>query len=490
MVSSTTQSLLSLIGWAIIPDVLTSNLLRIVHNFLQARTSFPIPQKGTLAYRNHYSNTFALVVLSYLTYTLIQSIRSMPPNFYQLLGVPPTVDEAGLKLAFRQFAKYNHPDRPEVGPAGEELFMLVRDAFEALKNPTVRFAYDRFGPAVLSWKTCSTAGDYLYHGLIQAMVYHIVVGAALLFWSAIGQPSPVSFWRYTLYASLFIAEMALILSPSLYSLSPSLTSLPSSSSFSSNSSSNLFSLLTPTLTPKTLLHTLLPSSYITYQHINLLHQLFLFLSVSLTRVAPHLFPADNNDPRLDIVLLDRINALSALADREASIMVHTTLHTISDSTPEDSSRPTLARMYPSKPPPPTTLVTLAQSIESLIIEANLKKEEVGPLRAACEAALKRMREGGGRGSGSGHVGKEDVKQTPKPFWGGPDAGGDGSGGSVELELDLDLGVVDAVGVHGAGGGVETSMMMESFEDVKSEETEDYPALPSPSPTPPVHADVD
>ena len=67
----------------------------------------------------------------------------MQPNFYQILGVSPDVDETGLKLAFRAFAKRNHPDRPEVGKGGEVLFMAVRDAFEALKDPAVRFAYDR-----------------------------------------------------------------------------------------------------------------------------------------------------------------------------------------------------------------------------------------------------------------------------------------------------------------------------------------------------------
>jgi DnaJ-class molecular chaperone len=71
----------------------------------------------------------------------------MPPNFYQILGVGQGgqgVDEAGLKVAFRAFAKRNHPDRPEVGRGGEELFIEVRDAFEALKDPVVRFAYDRW----------------------------------------------------------------------------------------------------------------------------------------------------------------------------------------------------------------------------------------------------------------------------------------------------------------------------------------------------------
>lgn len=65
----------------------------------------------------------------------------MLPNYYEILGVAPAADENALKLAFRQFAKRYHPDR--VGPQGEALFIRVRDAFEALKNPTVRFAYDR-----------------------------------------------------------------------------------------------------------------------------------------------------------------------------------------------------------------------------------------------------------------------------------------------------------------------------------------------------------
>lgn len=65
----------------------------------------------------------------------------MAPSFYEILGVAPNVDENGLKLAFRAFAKKNHPDK--VGAEGVDLFMQVRDAFEALKDPVVRFAYDR-----------------------------------------------------------------------------------------------------------------------------------------------------------------------------------------------------------------------------------------------------------------------------------------------------------------------------------------------------------
>lgn len=67
----------------------------------------------------------------------------MSPNLYETLGVYPTADDTALKTAFRQFAKKNHPDR--VGPQGESLFMEVRDAYDALKNPITRFAYDRSG---------------------------------------------------------------------------------------------------------------------------------------------------------------------------------------------------------------------------------------------------------------------------------------------------------------------------------------------------------
>lgn len=80
-------------------------------------------------------------MLCYLIYNFIDASSGLPKNFYELLGVNPHSDEGTLKSAFRAFARKNHPDR--IGPAGEALFIDVRDAFEALKDPVVRFAYDR-----------------------------------------------------------------------------------------------------------------------------------------------------------------------------------------------------------------------------------------------------------------------------------------------------------------------------------------------------------
>jgi DnaJ-class molecular chaperone len=64
----------------------------------------------------------------------------MEPNFYELLGMTSEAEEGTLKLAFRQFAKRNHPDKVT---GREEVFIAVKDAFQALKDPVVRFAYER-----------------------------------------------------------------------------------------------------------------------------------------------------------------------------------------------------------------------------------------------------------------------------------------------------------------------------------------------------------
>jgi len=142
----------------------------------------------------------------------------MEPNFYERLGVDPQADEHTLKSAFRQFAKKYHPDKVaregNDSERADEVFMAFRNAFEALKNPVVRFAYDRsvvgggysitfnrvhiffggrFGPDVLTWTQCTTAREYMQRGLLKSSGYHIVTGLALLFWSAIGQPSPAAF---------------------------------------------------------------------------------------------------------------------------------------------------------------------------------------------------------------------------------------------------------------------------------------------------------
>ncbi len=134
-------TLASLAGWSYLPDFATKQLLPYFHRGYSYVFRRPVPAPNTPQWHRHYRYVYAFVVLSYLLYNFREAALAMTPNYYELLGVDPTSDDQQLKVAFRQFAKKNHPDR--VGSQGETLFMEVRDAFEALKNPTTRFAYDR-----------------------------------------------------------------------------------------------------------------------------------------------------------------------------------------------------------------------------------------------------------------------------------------------------------------------------------------------------------
>jgi len=68
-------------------------------------------------------------------------------DFYETLGVERGADEKVLKAAFRKLAMQFHPDR-NPGDAGAEIrFKEINLAYEVLKDPQKRAAYDRFGHA-------------------------------------------------------------------------------------------------------------------------------------------------------------------------------------------------------------------------------------------------------------------------------------------------------------------------------------------------------
>ncbi|KAJ7198579.1 DnaJ-domain-containing protein [Mycena pura] len=357
--------LLGVIGWAIIPRQATKQALKLLDYVLLTFFGIRPPPPGSFEHQRNYRYTFSVVVLGYLIYTLIQGSSSMQPNYYEILGVTPTADENTLKLAFRQFAKRFHPDR--VGPQGEALFIRVRDAFEALKNPTTRFAYDRFGPDAMGWTQCSTIGEFLHHGLIQSVGYHVVAVAVLVFWTAIGDTSPVAFWRYLLYFSLFAFELAFLLSPST-SLTPSGLLLGSIKAPGDHP------------THRTILHVLYPQR-VAYQHILLLHQLFLFMSIALTRVAPQFFP---DEAKLTQGMSHRLLQLVTAADREVSQILHTELHALQPS----AEHVPFSRLRPITAPSEEVMDALTSEMENMIIETTVKQDG-GPFKSVWNAAVQK-----------------------------------------------------------------------------------------------------
>jgi molecular chaperone DnaJ len=68
-------------------------------------------------------------------------------DYYDVLGLGRGAGEQDIKNAFRKLAKEYHPDcNPGNGDA-EMRFKEVNEAYEALKDPRKRAAYDRFGHA-------------------------------------------------------------------------------------------------------------------------------------------------------------------------------------------------------------------------------------------------------------------------------------------------------------------------------------------------------
>ena len=68
-------------------------------------------------------------------------------DYYEVLGVGRDADERALKSAFRKLAMKYHPDRNPDDPQAESSFKEINEAYDALKDPDKRAAYDRFGHA-------------------------------------------------------------------------------------------------------------------------------------------------------------------------------------------------------------------------------------------------------------------------------------------------------------------------------------------------------
>ena len=67
--------------------------------------------------------------------------------YYETLEVERTSDDGVLKSAFRKLAMKWHPDRNPGDKDSEHRFKEINEAYDVLKDPQKRAAYDRFGHA-------------------------------------------------------------------------------------------------------------------------------------------------------------------------------------------------------------------------------------------------------------------------------------------------------------------------------------------------------
>ncbi|MBI3701378.1 MAG: molecular chaperone DnaJ [Afipia sp.] len=80
--------------------------------------------------------------------------------YYETLEVERTVDDAGLKSAFRKLAMKWHPDKNPGDPACEHKFKEISEAYEILKDGQKRAAYDRFGHAAFEQGSGGMGGGH------------------------------------------------------------------------------------------------------------------------------------------------------------------------------------------------------------------------------------------------------------------------------------------------------------------------------------------
>ena len=70
-------------------------------------------------------------------------------DFYATLGIPRTASDDDIKQAYRRLAMQWHPDKNGGSAEAEAKFKEIIEAYDALRDPQKRAAYDRYGEAGL-----------------------------------------------------------------------------------------------------------------------------------------------------------------------------------------------------------------------------------------------------------------------------------------------------------------------------------------------------
>lgn len=82
----------------------------------------------------------------------------MNKNPYEVLGVSRDASDADIKKAYHKLVLKYHPDKNQGDKAAEEKFKEVNNAFDILRDPQKRAAYDRYGDAAFAGGNGASAG--------------------------------------------------------------------------------------------------------------------------------------------------------------------------------------------------------------------------------------------------------------------------------------------------------------------------------------------
>ncbi|KEZ45188.1 hypothetical protein SAPIO_CDS2643 [Scedosporium apiospermum] len=285
--------MLSLIGWWFLPSLVAGWTQSIWYS-LTIRAGDPKPQPGHPRFARDRRTIQILVISLYLLYTIYEASWELrrQGNFYTYLGLPPTASDREIKSRFRRLAAVHHPDKAAQGTTSDgSEFIRLKIAADTLLNEASRFAYERFGPAVIEWKDCASRYEYAFRGTIMGVVPHYVIYAVVQYvLGFFGYLDFARYWRWFFLVAMAAFELHITTRPS----------------------STLLSLLNPVLESPLFSHPPL----LQFQLVALARRLCVTFYIALSQIGPLAFPSKTpgDSDKAVHAQIDRVTALANEVD--------------------------------------------------------------------------------------------------------------------------------------------------------------------------------
>ncbi|KAF9957804.1 hypothetical protein BGZ72_001335 [Mortierella alpina] len=295
------ETFAGIVGWAVVPSFVTNILHTLWYSFSYSNKSAAIPPRGSAKHTQDRNRILCAVILSYLLYLIHSVDRSLEPSHYDILDLGfHTFTQKQLKTNFRKASLQYHPDK--VGDAGAEIFLKIRAAHEVLSDPTLRQAYDWFGPSSFKCTTCTTTKDYLRNGLNEIFVMYGTTALVLMLMGWLNKANYGRYWRYTLLAAIGLLELSVV----------------------------------QNTTPNRLLGWIMPNR-VTFEQIVILRQIYLSSAIAVGQIGPIFWPS-NTQPKVSGTpkeWLKRLEDLTTLLDAQFLKETQSSMEALASSGSQD-----------------------------------------------------------------------------------------------------------------------------------------------------------